>query len=560
MKLALIVLSLTGSMTLAQEQIQCSNVSCGGDSIVEQVLSLGEIFLNSDSTELSYVIERERGTMKGSSHIFLENDNGDPIDLLFEGSDILSKTGASNLSLYSNIFGDINVSSNGADGERGLDLDELCYQSIEDLTLGQSVKDYFDNSRAADATLPKDRCVQQDIDYIDGQFSCPENYQRDDSQTLSYSTIPKMRKCTGIESRSKCVQRTYDLTCTTKFTLDYNQCCDDDFPSDGRSSGSSVIFSSDTGVLSCNPSSCKQESQTQFDSGFADSVVQRYTEAELDNLGREGLCEKLVQDRGELKLKINNSYSVASSSSLESYSSMTTSYGSLSIEIEGADLSDIVGYEIKNLTPVTHQIYFQTAKGFYLNDCFMLNGSASDDGSCRRTTGPSNTFQILAVDRYGRKSNSVDVTFGTTGRRSYRASTYVNGPYFISNSGGRYSFYGQGYQSSQGGVRLGRDLTDAQLDVIWSKPFSSNVHFDTFDFEGDQCAVQSSTEFALSGNRSRTIYCLDYENKSKVYAYIYKHESIVVTSCSSGKIYQYASGHYSGLGQVRMTGCTGGYY
>lgn len=212
----------------AQKVIQCSDGVCSPNfnprDQFEKIYHSG-IDIGSDNED-DVLVKAENNQAPRAARIYVDNKAGHIKNAtvnLTSGSEFYN---AADAMLIGNMFNNISMVLNGYSGLIGKPASQICaekYQMGGSLGYGDIARAEFQAKRIDNPTLPINRCVYSDVEYLqNNSFSCDEEDFTPIDSTNPSVTVRRFKgknKCLGVSFNDVCLQKTVEVTC--KWTLRY---------------------------------------------------------------------------------------------------------------------------------------------------------------------------------------------------------------------------------------------------------------------------------------------------------------------------------------------------
>lgn len=158
-------------------------------------------------------------------------------------SDIEEDT--SNFYLMGNQVNTLSINLNGHNGSDAINAGLVCRDKFISGSLGSDAKDFFENRRLLDSSIP-DSCTIEDINYLDDDFSCDIG-EENLSGSITAQRWDSKINCRGSVVQNMCLEREVKIGCYWLAEGDGGNCC----------SAESVVYPPGSG-WSCNQSFCSE--------------------------------------------------------------------------------------------------------------------------------------------------------------------------------------------------------------------------------------------------------------------------------------------------------------
>lgn len=432
----LLILS-TQSFGQVVSEIDCSNGDCHTTTA-----TITQTAGDADYTALwiSNIIGDVRfytppGNTPRDSKIYMVNRNSNR-NLNINLTSTIPNSNGGDIDLVSDIFNIIQVNSSGNFGKNGVNSSNLCAQAFKRGDFGPEGVSYWNDRDGLD----DNKCLAEDMNFLDQKFSCPTGYNENSSGDVSVNRISKMRKCVSLYNRSQCIRRTYDLNCTFDVIrrVDDNSSYDlKDHP--GYYFSRPLNSNYDASRISSVPGGF-------FRSGRTFTQTLRVLEKDLNRFSTENeLCvwalenqpkfsafwNTTIDNNGVITPSTTRTFNVSfDDSNLTAFhfplpDSGTDSKGNpidytkARIIVKSPNSGGFYeDFTSRNGLKTTH--YHRPYRGF--KDCIGLNGSAVNDYICNKIPGPAFSITYNIVDEYGVLSE--DLTFNIPSSRSRTAQLF----------------------------------------------------------------------------------------------------------------------------------------
>lgn len=203
------------SFNLFAGEITCENGGCN-PSINNLGISLGEglteSYISIEGNNEDLTIKANEKTSPRNIKLHLNKNLGNNLNI--ELSSSKENNDAADAMVFADHIGDLNLVSNGKNGVDSLASSVLCAQKIMNGDMGEDVKTNFLNLRANDSSIPEDRCVAKDFDYIrNTKYACQEGFPELPDATLKTTRWLKKKRCSGGAERKMCVEKKVRIKC-----------------------------------------------------------------------------------------------------------------------------------------------------------------------------------------------------------------------------------------------------------------------------------------------------------------------------------------------------------
>ena len=179
-------------------------------------LDIGDF--NSEDIEVSLPVNQEPRSL------FLSVNNNDVVgrDLFVDFQSKRAGYNTEDFVLVGDIFDNVNIKMDGYQGVSGKNASEICAERIISGSYGNFYRTQFLERRDADPRLPRDKCIDDDVDEIQrNSFSCIEEtadaeYQEEDFSLVNVERVKFKQRCIGTSVKYKCVKRKVRVECRWK--------------------------------------------------------------------------------------------------------------------------------------------------------------------------------------------------------------------------------------------------------------------------------------------------------------------------------------------------------
>lgn len=436
----LIVLLMISSFinTRAQDEIICDD---GGCSIPP---TMDVLYYGGGGNYTSFELAPQNGDIEVIStpgqrpesiraNIPFRDSEGHDIDINLMGS---SNYDAGSVFLVSDIIDRIDLMLAGTIGEPGMSSTDLCGQNFITGVYGTDARDWFNARRDSDTSLVN-RCDEVDIQWInENKFLCPTGYQESPFPDVPVTRFQARRQCQGVISRTRCVQRSYNIECRSNRVR--KGCCDsinytwDYVGADGDLTPTYVNSF-------CNPTLCEQLGESDwFRSGDIHFVTFRAWEHEILSVSPENLCRNKKNELEKPHVRFNVFEHEVEGDTNSPLIEVEYEEGTSDVRFFSAPAGplDDNGYF---LVPVPDVVYFpnhddphdfdfsnmrvkihKNLSTIEVSNCFGLDGSAYTDRECLRTVPGSarpGGLVISYIDKMGVESNKLHIDVGASNSR-----------------------------------------------------------------------------------------------------------------------------------------------
>lgn len=414
---ALIMFFFINHTTARASQIECSDGGCSSDpsvtvTAISGTANYSTLWVSSFVDSVMEIITPS-GKVPRDNRLFIRN--GDKTkDLMINLSSDLSNINGGNSVIISDVFDNIIINSKGSSGNDGKSSTQICADSFKAGDYGIVPSQYWTDR---DSGLDQNNCVAEDIDYLDSKFSCPSGYTERLNGNVSVTRIEKKKKCSALYNQTRCVKRTFDVTC--KMSIVRNVCGNQNY---SISDHGDYYISKPFGMV-FETSECVDLPNSLKISGDSLTFYYRVDEAKLQSFStKELLCNDLLvngtkfvatfdylyNDNGIWKtdkIKYKTAEFIDGGTKRAFYwpipDDMIDSKGDVISPSEMRVVLkswDILG--LKNL-----KTYGNPRKE--IQNCMGLDGSALDDFLCDRAPGPAFTIKYNLIDKYGALSEEL---------------------------------------------------------------------------------------------------------------------------------------------------------
>lgn len=203
------------SFKLFAGEITCEDGGCT-PSINNLGLSLGEgltesyISIEGNNEDLN--IKANEKTTPRNVKLHLNKNLGNNLNI--ELSSSKESNDAANAMVFADHIGNLSLINNGKNGVDSLVSSVLCAQKILNGDMGEDVKNNFLNLRANNPSIPEDRCVAKDFDYVKNtKYACQEGFPELTEPKITTTRWLKKKRCSGGASRKMCVEKKVRIKC-----------------------------------------------------------------------------------------------------------------------------------------------------------------------------------------------------------------------------------------------------------------------------------------------------------------------------------------------------------
>lgn len=146
-----------------------------------------------------------------------QNDNYTPVEATINLSPKTDEFDAGNLVLLTDFLKSLNLNLDGYQGSFGKPASQVCAENYTNGKYGAIAREEFNAKRIANNSLPTNRCIYSDVDYLQkNEFECEEGYQEipSDNPTITVRRLKGKTKCLGVGFQDLCLSKSVEVTCT----------------------------------------------------------------------------------------------------------------------------------------------------------------------------------------------------------------------------------------------------------------------------------------------------------------------------------------------------------
>lgn len=399
--------------------VDCSNGDCSYDSLVEvsNISSSTEytnIWVNNiiDDT-FSLIVPLNE--IPRNAFIYLNNGVKNKTLNISSGSTVIGYDGP-DFKIVTDIFSSINISGSGISGVNGKNSTNICAERFSSGYYGQTALDYWNQRDTGKSNLS---CDNDDVDWVNDQFSCPSGYNLG-GNTVNLSRLVTKRKCSAGFNQAICLKRTYDVTCNMNIVR--RKCGNEVYSLADHSDyynpkSASVIF---------NSAKCTGEG---FFKKSGDILERRFRISEKTRLqypSNEDLCNYLISNQTGFNASWDYTWNDNGVWRTEEVFEKEVSYEDgvvkrqfyfpLPDNITDSEGNTILPDDIRvglkawgtgNFSTITSSAVTMGKR--MIHNCLGLDGSAPNDFLCDRTPGEAFDITFNIIDSKGNKSRDLVV-------------------------------------------------------------------------------------------------------------------------------------------------------
>lgn len=203
------------SFNLFAGEITCENGGCT-PNVDNLGLSLGEglseSYISIEGNDNDLIIKANEKTSPRNIKLHLNKNLGSNLNIDLSSSKE-NNDGADTM-IFADHIGNLSLINNGKNGIDSLASSVLCAQKILNGDMGEDVKNNFLNLRANDSSIPEDRCVAKDFDYVKNtKYACQEGFPELSEPKITTTRWLKKKRCSGGAERKMCVEKKVRIKC-----------------------------------------------------------------------------------------------------------------------------------------------------------------------------------------------------------------------------------------------------------------------------------------------------------------------------------------------------------
>lgn len=146
-----------------------------------------------------------------------QNDNYTNVEANINLSPKTDEFDAADFIFLSDFLKNINLVLDGYQGSFGEPATQICAENYLNGNYGVIAREEFNAKRISNSTIPTNRCVYSDVDYLQkNEFQCDEGYQEIayDNPSITVRRLKGKAKCLGVGFQDLCLSKSVEVTCT----------------------------------------------------------------------------------------------------------------------------------------------------------------------------------------------------------------------------------------------------------------------------------------------------------------------------------------------------------
>ena len=146
-----------------------------------------------------------------------QNDNYTDVEANINLSPKTDEFDAGEFIFLSDFLKKLNLVLDGYQGSFGKPATQICAENYLNGNYGVIAREEFNAKRISNSTIPTNRCVYSDVDYLQkNEFQCDEGYQEIayDNPTITVRRLKGKAKCLGVGFQDLCLSKSVEVTCT----------------------------------------------------------------------------------------------------------------------------------------------------------------------------------------------------------------------------------------------------------------------------------------------------------------------------------------------------------
>ncbi len=229
MKLLWTLIFLFSLKSHSQELIDCSDGTCSYAPALNvttstDFINYSKFEINGLTDNLAIEVPNGNDPRNFRGYVRTNSLNGRDIDMSLSSS--VDGKDASKFVFIVDSVNELNITSNGKNGEVHQSASEICAQKTLAGDYGGQALSEFNQRRTDNPTLPTDRCVEADLLSIQAEdHSCSPGYTKLETSSISAQRWIGRQKCEGDAARKLCLKRKMKIECQWQ-TDRYQACCD----------------------------------------------------------------------------------------------------------------------------------------------------------------------------------------------------------------------------------------------------------------------------------------------------------------------------------------------